>query len=128
MIYSLAADMVVMVHFAFILFVIGGGLLVLKWPKAAIVHIPCAAWGAVVVLGGWVCPLTPLEQHLRALAGGTGYTGGFIDNYIMPLIYPPGLTRTVQVILGVIVLTANLGLYRWVFKRRADKHKARTAA
>ncbi len=128
MIYRLAADGVVLVHLGFILFVIGGGLFVLKWPKAAFVHIPCAVWGTVVILGGWVCPLTPLEQHLRALAGGTGYTGGFIDYYIMPLIYPPGLTRTVQVVLGVIVLVANLLLYRWVFKRRADKQKARTAA
>jgi hypothetical protein len=123
MIYRLAADIVVLVHFGFILFVVGGGLLALKWPRAGFVHIPCAVWGAVIILGGWICPLTPLEQHLRTLAGGTGYTGGFIDNYVMPLIYPPGLTRTVQVMLGVIVVVANLGLYRWVFKRRAEKQR-----
>jgi hypothetical protein len=126
MIYRLAADIVVLVHFGFILFVVGGGLLVLRWPKTAFVHVPCAVWGVVIILGGWICPLTPLEQHLRALAGSSGYSGGFIDHYVMLLIYPPGLTRTVQAVLGIIVLLANLCLYGWVFKQRAQKRKERT--
>ena len=125
MIPGLAADTLVLVHFAFILFAAGGGLLVLRWPGMARVHLPCAAWGAAAALWGWICPLTPLEQHLRTLAGETGYTGGFIDHYVMPLVYPPGLTRGMQVLLGAALLAANLGIYLWAFGNRSTRGKRR---
>jgi hypothetical protein len=115
--YAALATGVVLLHFAFIVFVVGGGLLALKWPNVAWVHVPCAAWGAWVELAGKVCPLTPLENRLRRLAGESGYAGGFIDQYIMPVMYPPGLTREMQVALGVSALLLNLGVYAWVLRR-----------
>lgn len=95
MLARLAADFVVLIHFGFIVFVVVGGLLVLRWPRAAWMHLPAAAWGAGIVLLGGICPLTPLEKSLRRLAGEAGYEGGFIDRYVMPVIYPVGLSRDV---------------------------------
>ena len=93
-----------MLHLAFVLFVALGGLLVLRWPKVAFLHIPCALWGVAIEFGGWICPLTPLEQHFLRLAGEAGYEGGFLEHYIWPLIYPDELTRGMQVGLGLAVL------------------------
>lgn len=117
MLASLVADLVAMIHFGFILFVVFGGLLALRWPRAAWLHLPAAVWGAAIVLIGGVCPLTPLENALRGAADQAGYEGGFIERYLMPLIYPPGLTRTVQIVLGVLVVAVNLGVYAVVLKR-----------
>jgi hypothetical protein len=115
---SLAADAVLMLHGVFILFVVAGGLLALRWPAAAALHIPCAAWGAYIEFSGGICPLTPLEQRLRTLAGEAGYSGGFIEHYLLPLIYPAGLTPTVQVLLGSGVILVNLAVYALVLRRR----------
>jgi hypothetical protein len=111
MLKSFAADILVLFHLLFILFVMFGGLFVLKWPKAAWLHIPAAAWGALIEFCGWICPLTPLENSLRRAGGGSQYTEGFIDKYIMPVIYPPGLTREMQWILGAAVVVVNLFVY-----------------
>ncbi len=111
MIAKFTADLLVVVHFAFIVFVIFGGLLVLKWGKVSILHIPSVLWGALIEFKGWICPLTPLENHFREAAGGVGYTGGYINYYLMPIIYPEGLTQGIQIVLGVIVLAINLCVY-----------------
>ena len=119
MIAGIAADLLIVVHFAFIAFVVLGGLLVLKWRKVSILHIPCVLWGVLIEFGGWICPLTPLERHFREAAGGAGYAGGFIDHYVMPLVYPEGLTRGMQISLGIIVLVVNLCVYGLVLVNRA---------
>ena len=105
------ADLVVILHFAFVLFVILGGLLVLRWPRLAYVHLPVALYGALIELVGWICPLTPLEKRLRESAGLQGYQGGFVEHYILPVLYPAGLTRNVQLVLGLIVVGMNLAIY-----------------
>jgi len=114
-----AADVIVLVHLAFILFVAAGGLLVSRWPKLAWVHVPAVVWGALIELAGWICPLTPLENRLRAAAGEAAYASGFIDQYIMPIVYPAGLTRGMQLTLGAAVIAVNLVVY-WslVFRRK----------
>ncbi len=124
MLSRVAADVVVVLHLAFILFVVAGGLLVLRWPRVAWLHLPAAVWGALIELAGWVCPLTPLEQRLRLAAGQEGYTGGFIENYLIPVIYPAGLTRTVQIVLGLVVVAINVGVYGPLTARRV--RRART--
>lgn len=116
--HALLADLVVAVHFAFILFAVAGGLFVPRWPRLAWLHLPAALWGAAVVAFGWICPLTPLENRLRAAAGEAGYAGGFIERYLLPLIYPPGLTRGMQVALGVALLLFNLAVYARAWRRR----------
>ncbi|MGH7530264.1 MAG: DUF2784 domain-containing protein [Gemmatimonadales bacterium] len=111
MIYRLLASAVVAIHGLFIVFVVFGGFLTWRWRWVAIVHVPCAIWGVVIELYGWICPLTPLENALRAKAGEAGYSGGFIDHYIVPLIYPGALTPRIQVVLGMLVLLVNLLAY-----------------
>lgn len=119
MLAALAADLVALLHLGFILFVGLGVLLVLRWPALAFAHLPAAAWGIVIELhGGIPCPLTPLEKALRRTAGESGYPGGFIDHYLMALIYPPGLTRGMQIGLGVGVLAVNLIGYAVLVARR----------
>jgi hypothetical protein len=114
MIYQAIADLLVMLHFAFILFVVLGGLLVLKRSWVALLHIPSVVWGLLIEWQGWICPLTPLEIHFRVLAGEAGYAGGFIDHYLIPLIYPAGLTRTLQIALGSSLLAINLVIYGYL--------------
>jgi uncharacterized membrane protein YhhN len=114
------ADLVVLLHFAFVLFVIFGGLLVLRWPRLAHVHLPVALYGALIELVGWICPLTPLEKRLRESAGLEGYQGGFVEHYILPVLYPAGLTREVQWILGMLVLGINLVVYAVVLRKRSS--------
>jgi len=115
------ANVVVLLHFAFIIFVAIGGLLVLRWPKVAWAHLPAAIWGALIELGGWICPLTSLEKTLRTAGGGSGYEGGFIDRFVMPVVYPSGLTRGMQVALGVAVIAVNLVVYGLAFLRWSAK-------
>jgi hypothetical protein len=117
MLYRLLADLTVLVHFAFIVFVVGGALLVVRWPRLVAVHLPCAVYGAWIEFTGHICPLTPLENHFRRLAGASGYEGGFIEHYIIPVVYPAGLTPRVQILLGVLVVVVNLILYAWVVTR-----------
>ena len=116
--YALAADLVLVLHLCFILFVAVGALLVLHWPRLAWAHLPAALWGALIELTGWICPLTPLENSLRRNAGEAGYAGGFIEHYVLPLIYPPGLTREIQLGLGIAVLGLNGLVYGALIIRR----------
>ena len=118
MIYRVLADLVVVTHLAFVAFVILGGLMALRWPRVAWIHLPAAGWGALVELAGWICPLTPLENHLRRLGGQTGYGGGFVEHYLIPVLYPVGLTREIQVGLGIFVIALNLAVYGIVWRRR----------
>ncbi|MEW6645711.1 MAG: DUF2784 domain-containing protein [Pseudomonadota bacterium] len=115
MVYQLLADLVLLLHAAFILFVVLGGLLVWRWPRLAWVQLPAAAWGTAIAMFGWYCPLTPLENHWRRLAGQQGYDTGFIQHYLLSFIYPEGLTRPVQVAmgLGVIVITGVIYALLW---------------
>ena len=106
-----------MVHATFILFVVLGGLLLLWQPRIAWVHIPCAIWGAWVELAGWICPLTPLEVDLRTRAGEIGYEGGFIERYVTAALYPQGLTREIQIGLGIAVVAVNVIIYVVAIKR-----------
>jgi len=108
---GLSADIVVLLHLGFILFVALGGLLVLRWPRLAWAHLPAVVWGALVEFTGWICPLTPLENRLRVAAGDLAYTGGFIERYIVPIVYPTGLTRGMQLALGTAVIVINLAIY-----------------
>jgi Protein of Unknown function (DUF2784) len=112
------ADLVVLIHFLFVLFVILGGLLALRWWKVVYLHLPAALWGAFIELAGGICPLTPLENTLRREAGLRGYEGGFVEHYILPVLYPRGLTRNVQFVLGGFVIAINLAVYTWVLARR----------
>jgi len=121
MLYRTLADGLVLFHVAFVLFVALGGLLVLRWRRLAWVHVPCAIWGALVEFGGWICPVTPVEVRLRVLGGEEGYTGGFIENYILPLLYPVELTRAHQIGLGTLVLAANLLAYGLVLRKRGRR-------
>ena len=118
MLYRVAADLITLVHFAFVVFVIFGALLALRWPRVLWLHLPAAVWGALIELQGWICPLTPLENRLRMLSGQEGYAGGFIEHYILPVLYPPGLTRTMQLMLGGLVVGINVLLYWIVLRRR----------
>lgn len=118
--YGLLADAVVVAHGLYILFVVFGALLALRWSWILWLHAPAALWGAWVELAGRVCPLTPLENRLRRQAGAAGYEGGFIETYVLPVIYPGALTREIQIGLGLFVLALNAGLYAWVLRRRAS--------
>jgi hypothetical protein len=112
------ADLLVVVHLAFIGFVVLGGLLALRWRWVPWLHLPAAGWGALLELFGWTCPLTPLENRLRELAGESTYPGGFVDRYVAPVVYPSALTRELQVALGVLVCAVNAGVYLLVWRLR----------
>lgn len=115
----LVADLLVIAHLGFILFVVFGGFAAIRWPRTAWVHLPAAAWGAIVELAGWVCPLTPIENRLRIAGGDSAYSGDFIERYLLPVIYPTGLTREIQVALGIGVVALNLVAYAFVARRLA---------
>jgi len=115
------ADLIVALHFGFILFVSLGGLLVLKWPKLMWLHLPAAIWGASIEFVGWICPLTYLENRLRSASGGQ-YVSDFIEHYLMPIIYPAGLTREIQIGLGIAVIVLNLLIYaKVIYRAKAAK-------
>lgn len=125
MLWRLAADAVVVLHLAFILFVLFGALAVLRWPRLAWLHVPAATWGVMVELLHLYCPLTPLENRLREAAGQHGYSGGFIEHYLIPLIYPAGLTPQIQLWLGAVVLLINVPIYLrllWRWRRKRQPH------
>jgi len=117
MLASIAADAVLVVHLAFVVFVTLGGLLVIRWPNLAWLHLPAAAWGALIEFAGWICPLTPLEIALRETSGEAGYRGDFLQHYIVSILYPGGLTRDLQTGLGVLVVLINGALYFFVVRR-----------
>ncbi len=116
MVYRVLADLVVVVHFAFILFVVAGGFLAIRRPRLAWIHLPAALWGALVELQGWYCPLTPLENRLRLLGRTPGYAGSFVERYLLPVIYPGGLTRDIQLVLGIGVIGVNVVAYGFVIR------------
>jgi hypothetical protein len=123
--YKVGADIVLIVHFAFVLFVIFGGLLVLRWPGLVWAHVPIAIYGATIEFIGFVCPLTPLENSLRLRGGEAGYSGGFIEHYITATIYPSGLTRGIQVVLGVGVMVLNGVVYAIAIIRARSRARRR---
>ena len=127
MAYRLLADATALVHLGFIFFVVVGGFFVLRWPGLRWVHLPAALWGAAIEFTGWPCPLTPLEKRLRMLGGEAAYEGGFIAHYLMPLIYPPGLTPRLQVLLGLAVLAVNGSIYALVHRRLRRARRAAAA-
>jgi hypothetical protein len=116
--YRLLADAVLVLHLCFIAFVVLGGVFALRWPRIAWLHLPAVAWGAWIEFSGSICPLTPLEIALRARGGETTYSGGFIEHYVTALIYPEGLNRGQQVVLGALVLVLNAAVYGWLLWRR----------
>lgn len=120
MYYHFWADMVVFLHASFVFFVLFGGLAALRWPRLAWFHLPAAMWGVIIELGGWVCPLTYLENYLRRMGGGSGYGNTFIEQYLEPMLYPLGLTRHTQLVFGMSALFLNLAVYArlWSYRRK----------
>ncbi len=121
--YAALADLIVLIHALFVLFVVFGGAAVLRWRWLAWLHLPAAVWGVLIELGGWVCPLTDLENRFRRLAGETGYSGSFIERYLEPLLYPLGLTRHVQVLFGISAFLVNVAIYAWIFRKRQSRRE-----
>ena len=126
MIYRILADVVVVGHFLFIVFVLFGGFLALRWRWVPWLHIPCALWGAAVEFFGWYCPLTPLEKFFREAAGGGAYEGGFIARYLLPIIYPGELTRELQMVLGALVVVINVVAYGLFIRKRRREKRSQT--
>lgn len=122
--YPLLADAVAIVHALFVVFVVAGGVLALRWPRVAWVHVPAAVWGVLVEVMGWECPLTPLEDRLRTLGGAAAAHGDFVARYVLPVLYPERLTPTVQQGLGAFVVAVNLVVYAFVILRRRAARSA----
>jgi hypothetical protein len=118
MVFRLLADVTVVAHLVFVVFVLFGGLLVVRLPRVAWLHVPAVAWGAWIEFAGWLCPLTPLENWLRTQSGGVAYDSSFVEHYLLPLLYPASLSRERQWVLGSIVLVVNAVLYLVVLRRR----------
>ena len=118
MAFRLLADVTVVVHLVFVVFVLFGGLLVVRRPRVAWLHVPAVAWGAWIEFAGWLCPLTPLENWLRTQSGAPAYSSSFVEHYLLPILYPASLSRELQWVLGSIVLLVNGVLYLVVLRRR----------
>ncbi|HZV83182.1 MAG TPA: DUF2784 domain-containing protein [Geobacteraceae bacterium] len=123
MIYPLLADLVVLVHVAFVLFVVCGGLAVLRWRRLAWLHLPATGWGVAIEIKGWVCPLTYLENGLRRMGGEAGYGGSCIEHYLEPILYPIGLTPGWQVLMGIGVLVLNIVIYCFLWWRSSRSQR-----
>ena len=123
MLYRIAADATLILHLAFILFVVLGAVLAARWSWMPLLHLPAAAWGVYVELAGAFCPLTALENRLLVLAGRSGYRGGFVEHYLLPVIYPAGLTREIQQLLAATVVLLNVVLYAWLIRRRRRRRR-----
>jgi hypothetical protein len=117
MLFNLLADLVVALHFAFIVFVVGGAGLIFFWRRVIWFHLPSAVWGALIEFKGWICPLTPLENWLRYRANEAGYSEGFIAHYLLPVVYPAGLTTGIQIAMGLFVIVVNAVLYFFITRR-----------
>ncbi len=124
MAHLLAANAVLLLHLMFICLVMLGGLAALRWPRFAVIHVPAAIWGALVEAFGWYCPLTDLENALLQQAGEAGYAEGFMERYLVAMIYPEGLTRETQFWLAGAVVLVNAAIYGWVLRKRWDRKKA----
>ncbi|MFC1812001.1 DUF2784 domain-containing protein [Thermodesulfobacteriota bacterium] len=116
MYHSLFSDIVVLLHFIYVIFAVAGGILLIWWRKMIWLRLPAAIWAALISFAGWICPLTYLENWLRLQGGGTGYSGSFIIKYIEPLLYPAGLTYFHQMGLGIIVVVLNMAIYGYIFR------------
>ncbi len=121
MFYLVLADLAVLAHALFVLFVVGGGLAVLRWPRLAWLHLPAATWGVAIEFTGWICPLTYLENHFRRLGGEAGYGGTFIHHYLEPLLYPLGLTLRHQLLLGIGALVINAAIYAYLWRKGSSR-------
>ena len=121
MLYQWLADAVLLVHLGFVVFVVIGGVAILRWPRLAWVHLPAVIWAVLIEYAGWICPLTPLENALRQAGGEAAYAGGCIDHYVAIVLYPDGLSRSVQVVLGSLLLALNATVY-WRLVRRWKRH------
>ena len=121
MFYRLAADAVVLLHLGFVVFVVAGGLLVFRWRWVALLHLPAVVWAVLLEFRGWLCPLTPLELSLRASGGQAGYSVGFVEHYILPVLYPAELDSTLQIALGSFVIVINVVLYSWLLWRLKNR-------
>jgi hypothetical protein len=117
MLVHLLADAVVIVHAAFVAFVAFGGFLALRWRRLAWLHVPAALWGAWIEFAGWTCPLTPLENTLRQWAGEAGYAGGFVEHYLVPVLYPAAYTVRLRLALAALVVGLNALAYALYFRR-----------
>jgi hypothetical protein len=117
MLYQILADLVLLLHLLFIIFVVAGGLLVLHRGWWTLLHLPAMIWGVYIEFSGNICPLTPLENHFSRLAGKKGYSTDFIDHYLIPIIYPDALTREMQIFLGLLVIVVNLAVYSFLLRR-----------
>jgi len=119
-------ELVVLVHFAFIVWVVFGGFLAIRFRWLAFAHLPALVWGVLLEVNGWICPLTPLENELRAARGADVYDTGFVENYLIPVIYPAGLTRDIQLVLAAGLVVINLIAYALVVKRHVTSQSAGT--
>lgn len=119
---TILADALVVLHLLFVVFVMTGGFLLARWPRLMWLHLPAAAWGALIEFTGWICPLTPLENRLRVSAGESAYSGGFVEHYLVPVLYPEQLTLPMQMVLGGVVVAVNLVAYGRAY--RAWRRKA----
>ncbi len=116
------ADFLVLLHLLFVAFVVAGGFLLLRWPKIAWLQVPAAVWGASIEFSSGICPLTPLENHLRALGGEAGYSVSFVERYLMPILYPANLTVPIQIVLGGLVVAVNLAAYALAYRAWKRRH------
>lgn len=123
--YWILANLTLILHSIFICFVVLGGLLVFRWRWIFFLHLPAVVWGTLIEYQEWLCPLTPLEQHFRQMAGQAGYAGGFIEHYLLPLLYPSDLNRDVQIVLGSFVVAINILIYGWLTRRLLSARSAR---
>jgi len=121
LLYLILTDLVVIIHVLFIIFALLGGLLVIARRYLIIVHLPAAIWASLISFMGWICPLTPLENYLRNAAGADGYTGGFVEHYLMPILYPIGITANIQIVLGIFVVFFNISIYTFVYYKHIVK-------
>ena len=125
MFYHLVADLVVFIHLVFIFFAVLGALLILKFRRILWLHLPAFFWAVWIEFSGGICPLTPLENWLRIRGGQGGYSGDFVETYLMPVIYPRGLTRNAQIVLGLLVIVINLAIYGFIFFNLKEKTQKR---
>jgi hypothetical protein len=116
--YAVLAGAVVLLHMLFVAFAVSGAVLALRWRWLPWIHLPAVLWAAFIEFSGGICPLTPIENELRAAAGLDYYSGDFIAEYLFPLLYPEGLTRQAQVVIGSLVIAINVAAYGWLFRRR----------
>lgn len=118
MIYRVLADLILVTHFAFAIFTVLGGLLVLRWRSLVWVHLSSVLWGVVIQWANWICPLTPIESYLREMGGEASYRGGFVEHYVSMVLYPENLTVELRYLLGIVLIVVNLMIYGYMFLRK----------